>query len=42
LLPMKVKRDDPLPTPPSGEKNGFSSWWTANSDLTGGSSSREK
>ncbi|GAA5830654.1 hypothetical protein JCM3766R1_003376 [Sporobolomyces carnicolor] len=40
LLPMKVKRDDPLPAEPSttGE-NGFTSWWTGESKLSGSSPS---
>ena len=40
LLPMKVKRDDPLPAEPSATgENGFASWWTGESKLSGSSPS---
>ncbi|GAA5971919.1 hypothetical protein JCM3765_002615 [Sporobolomyces pararoseus] len=44
LLPMKVKRDDPLPTNSvtSDKKNGFSSWWSGNGDSNGSSGSDRK
>ena len=41
LLPMKVKRDDPLPSSSStsDEQNGFSSWWNGHGNSNGLSNS---